>query len=95
MRGDRFHAGNTLCIPLSYHIEDRIDSTHDGPISHAVGQWSPFTELLQDYQTFFEAIECDTLYESLRIEIPDTEVEYQRKHEADQQVSPADVSKIT
>ena len=37
--------------------------------------------LLQDYEAFFEALECEHLYSYLQIDIPETEVEWIEQHE--------------
>jgi hypothetical protein len=50
--------------------------------------------LFQDYQSFFEAVESEELFEYLRIEIPKDEVEYIIKNAPKEEVNLAFVQCI-
>ena len=39
-----------------------------------------YTYLLQDYEAFFKAIECEHLFDYLDVEVPSHEVEYTLRH---------------
>jgi len=41
---------------------------------------------LQDYSSFFQAVECEQLYEYLKIDIPEEEVEYIVKNAAKEEL---------
>jgi len=44
-------------------------------------------DYIGDYTTFFQAVECEQLYEYLKIDIPKDEVEYIVKHAAEVEIS--------